>query len=66
MTEDLRSVIEKIERQAVPDQLRLAASLLEQAAETKRFALTKIAHTIIDKISTELGAAIALSDRRGR
>ena len=66
MNEELRDIAAEINRLSVPAQLRLAASLLEQAAETKRFVLTKTAYTIIDKVSTELGAAIVLSERRGR
>jgi len=43
-------------------QLRLAADLLDESARAGgQLALTKIAHSIVERVGLELGAAIALS-----
>lgn len=56
MGEDLKTIAAEIEALPVPEQLRLAASLLENRR-------TEIAHTIISRISTELGAALLLAKK---
>lgn len=59
MAENLEELAAEIKALPVPEQLRLAAGLLER----KR---PELAHTIIDRVCTELGAALALRDLRAR
>lgn len=54
---DLEKLKQKIEAMTPADQLRLAAGLLEQ----RRADLTKLAHTIVDRVGAELGAVLLLS-----
>lgn len=53
---DLEALAEEISRLAPPDQIRLAADLLER----KR---PKMAYAILSRATTELGAALALVRR---
>ena len=50
---------------SIPDQIRLAADLLDEAATLendpgKQLHATSTAHRILDRVSTELGAALCL------
>lgn len=57
MSEDMRKLAEEIKALKPPEQLRLAADLLENRRP-------EIAYTIVDRVRAELGAALALG-RRG-
>lgn len=59
MTE-IEKLSEEIKALPVPDQLRLAAGLLDRQRPD-------VAHAIVSRVSVEIGAALALRDlRRGR
>lgn len=56
---ELTKLAEEIKRLPPPEQLRLAAGLLEKERP-------EIAYHIIDRVRLELGAALAVSEARAR
>lgn len=62
---DLQKLADEIRALPPEGQLRVAADLLETARdmpEARKLAVTRIAHSVADKVVTELGAALALHD----
>lgn len=53
---NVQRILSQIDLMKPPDQLRLAASLLEAERPA-----TEIAHAIVNKVSDELGAALTLA-----
>lgn len=58
VTADMLALAAKIEAMTPPDRLRVAAGLME----TKERRFEDMAYSIIEKVTTELGAAIALRE----
>lgn len=64
---DLEKIRDEIDAMPPEGQLRLAADLLEaarSAPEERKLAVTRIAHSVADRVVTELGAALALNDMK--
>jgi len=57
MSSELEALAAKIDKLSPPDRLRLAAGLMEARKP-------ELAHAIVDRVVTELGAAIALARLR--
>lgn len=59
VTADMLALAAKIEALSPPERLRLAATLMEVGR-------TDLAYSIIERVTTELGAAIALREIEGK
>jgi hypothetical protein len=67
MAEDLQALADEIKALPADQALLLASRLLRQSQERGGdIRLTRMAYTIANRISTELGAALALHDLRER
>lgn len=64
MAEDLHKLAASIERLSHADQLRLAAGLLDHSPLNR--SVRSIARTIVERVSTELGAVELLDSRGGK
>lgn len=66
-TELVHELAERIRKMSPADQLRAAAEILDSvkdAPDAKRLGLTGIAHSLAERVVTELGAALALARLR--
>lgn len=64
--DDLQAIKRTIEAMPAHDKLKFAGGLLERAATEldprRKLMLTRTAQTLADRVSTELGAALALHE----